>query len=68
MDKEFFEAVSFLQKERNISADALYEKIANALVIAAGHNYGTKEGIFCDINPEEYSVHLYMRKTVVPTE
>ena len=68
MDKEFFEAVNALQKERNISADAIYEKIANALVIAAGHNFGTKDGIFCDINPEEYEVRLYMRKTVVPTE
>ncbi len=68
MDKEFFEAVNMLQKERNISAEALYEKIANALVIAAGHNYGTKEGIYCDINPKEYEVRLYMRKTVVPEE
>lgn len=68
MDKEFFEAVNALQKERNISSDAIYNKIANALVIAAGHNYGTKDGIFCDINPNEQTVKLYMRKTVVPTE
>ena len=68
MNKEFFEAVEVLRKERNISAEAIYEKIANALVIAAGHNYGTKDGIFCDIYPEEARVYLYMRKTVVPTE
>ncbi len=68
MDKEFFDAVSALQKERNMSSNAIYDKIANALVIAAGHNYGTKEGIFCDIIPEEYFVRLYMKKTVVPTE
>lgn len=68
MDKEFFEAVKMLQKEKNISADAIYDKIANALVIAAGHSYGTKDSIFCEINPEEYSVHLYMKKTVVPSD
>ncbi len=68
MDKSFFEAVKLLQEEKKISAEAIYEKIANALVIAAGHSQGTKEGIFCDINPEEYSVRLYMRKTVVATE
>ncbi len=68
MDKEFFAAVEMLQKERNLSSDAIYEKIANALVIAAGHNFGTKDGIYCDIDPKEQTVHLYMRKTVVPTE
>ncbi|MCD7827005.1 MAG: transcription termination factor NusA [Clostridiales bacterium] len=68
MNKEFFDAVEVLQKEKNISADALYEKIANAFVIAAGHTYGTKEGIYCDINPEERTVYLYMKKTVIPDE
>ena len=33
MDREFFEAVSALQKERNISSNAIYDKIANAFVI-----------------------------------
>ncbi len=65
MDKEFFDAVEVLQKEKDISADALYEKIANALVIAAGHNYGTKDGIYCNIDPKERTVDLYMKKTVI---
>lgn len=68
MDKSFFEAVDLLQKEKNISAQAIYEKIANAFVIAASHTYGTKDSIFCEIKPEEYSVNLYMKKTVVPTD
>lgn len=68
MEKEFFDAVDALCKERNISSGAIYEKIANAFVIAAGHNYGTKEGIFCDIEPGNYSVRLYIQKTVVPTD
>ncbi len=68
MEKEFFDAVDALCKERNISADAIYEKIANAFVIAAGHSYGTKEGIYCTIDPNEHSVRLYMLKTVVSTE
>lgn len=68
MEKEFFEAVKALQEEKNISSDAIYEKIANALVIAAGHAYGAKDSIFCDIDPENYSVNLYMKKTVVPED
>ncbi len=67
MDKEFFEAVSALEKEKNIPKNAIYEKIANAFVIAAGHNYGSKDGIYCDIDPEAQTVNLCIRKTVVPS-
>ncbi|MBR5497617.1 MAG: transcription termination/antitermination protein NusA [Clostridia bacterium] len=68
MEKEFFDAVDALCVEKNISSDAMYEKIANAFVIAAGHNYGTKDGIFCTIEPAAHSIRLYMQKTVVPTD
>lgn len=68
MDKKFFAAVNVLQKEKKIPADALYEKIANAFVIAASRTRRTKDNIFCEIKPEEYSVNLYVRKTVVPTD
>lgn len=65
MNKEFFDAVNALTKEKNISAAHLYEKIANAIVVAARHNYDTKEGIYCDIDPVKQTVDLYMRKNVV---
>ena len=66
--KDFFKAVEALRIEKNVSSDAIYGKIANAFVKAAGHNFGTKEGIFCDILPEEELVRLYMVKTVVETD
>ncbi len=66
--KDFFKAVEALRIEKNVSSDAIYGKIANAFVKAAGHNFGTKEGIFCDIIPEEELVRLYMVKTVVETD
>ena len=65
MNKEFFDAVNALTKEKNISAAHLYEKIANAIVVAARHNFDTKEGIYCDIDPVKQTVDLYMRKNVV---
>lgn len=64
----FFRAVDLIQKEKNISSDAIYDKIAKAFVTAAGHSYGTKEGIFCDIDPQEQTVRLYMKKTVVESD
>ena len=60
INKEFFDAVNALTKEKNISAAHLYEKIANAIVVAARHNFDTKEGIYCDIDPVKQTVDLYM--------
>lgn len=64
----FFRAVDLIRKEKNISADAIYDKIAKAFVTAAGHSYGTKDSIFCDIDPVEQTVRLYMKKLVVESE
>ena len=65
MSKEFFEAVKMLEGEKGISADYLYEKIANAIVVAAKHNYGGKDIVFCDIDPEKEKIKVYVRKNVV---
>ena len=64
----FFRAVELIQKEKKLSSDAIYDKIAKAFVTAAGHTYGTKDGIFCNIDPVAQTVRLYMQKTVVETE
>ena len=65
MSKEFFEAVKMLEEEKGIDADYLYEKIAGAIIVAAKHNFGGKDIVFCDIDPEKEKIKVYVRKNVV---
>lgn len=65
MNKEFFEAVRLLVEEKDIPADYLYEKIAAAIVVAAKHNYGGKDIVHCDIDPEKEKIKVYVTKNVV---
>ncbi|NLL63438.1 MAG: transcription termination/antitermination protein NusA [Ruminococcaceae bacterium] len=61
----FFQAVELMAKEKDIPAEYLYEKIANALVVAVKRQYNGKDVVFCDIKPEEEILKLYIRKNVV---
>ncbi|MBQ6864933.1 MAG: transcription termination/antitermination protein NusA [Clostridia bacterium] len=65
MNKEFFEAIKLLEKEKGIPEALLLEKISNAIVVAARREFGAKEGIFCDLDPNTYEMHIYMHKNVV---
>ncbi len=42
MNKEFFEAVQMLEKEKGIPAEYLYEKIQNAIIVALRKDYNGK--------------------------
>lgn len=65
MSKEFFEAVKTLEAEKGISAEYLYERISNAIVVAAKHDYNGKDIVHCDIDPEKQKIKVYVRKNVV---
>ena len=65
MSKEFFEAVKMLESEKGISADYLYEKIAAAIVVAAKHDFGGKDIVHCDIDPDKQKIKVYVTKNVV---
>ncbi len=65
MNKEFFDAIRMLEKEKGIPADKLIEKVCNAIVVAARREFGVKEGIFCDFDPETAKMNIYMIKNVV---
>ncbi|MDR1630409.1 MAG: transcription termination factor NusA [Oscillospiraceae bacterium] len=65
MEKEFFEAVKLLEKERGIPAKLLYETISNAIIVAAKNDYGGKDAVVCEIDPENYTLRVYVRKNVV---
>ncbi len=65
MNKEFFEAVKALEKEKGIPAEYLYEKIQAAIIVAVKKDYGGKDVISCEIEPEKNEMHVYLHKTVV---
>lgn len=65
MNKEFFEAVKLLEAEKGIPADYLYEKIANAIIVAAKHDYNGKDIVHCDIDPDKQKIKVYITKNVV---
>ena len=64
-NKEFFEAVRLLEKERGIPAEYLMEKIKTAIVNAVKREYGAEENIGVIMNPETDEFSVSLRKTVV---
>lgn len=63
MNKEFFEAVQMLEKEKGIPAEYLYEKIQNAIIVALRKDYNGKDVVSCEIDPENYEMNVFVRKT-----
>lgn len=64
-NREFFEAVKMMEKEKGIPAEYLYEKIKNAIVVSVRKDYGGKDVVFCEVDPEKSELSVYLRKTVV---
>ena len=65
MNKEFFEAVKMIEAEKGISAEYLYQKIADAIIVAAKRNYNGKDIVHCEIDPEKQKIKVFIRKNVV---
>ena len=65
MNKEFFEAVALMEKEKGIPAEYLYEKISTAIITAVRKDYGGKDVIECEIKPEKNDFNVYYCRTVV---
>ena len=64
-NKEFFEAILMLEKEKGIPADFLLEKVCTAIVTSVRKDYGGADVVFCDCNPEKNELRVYLKKTVV---
>ena len=62
---ELLEALTILEKEKNISKDTLLEAIENSLITACKNHFGKSENIKVSINPETCEYHVYAEKTVV---
>ncbi|NLB37408.1 MAG: transcription termination/antitermination protein NusA [Clostridiales bacterium] len=65
MNSEFFDALRLLSKEKGIPMDVLCDGIQRAVVTAVKRDYGNKDIVFCEINPEEQEMKVYVRKNVV---
>lgn len=64
MNKEFFEALALLEKEKGIPTDFMLDRINKAIVTACKNNYGN-EDVLIDINPDRNKFEVYLRKEVV---
>ena len=65
MNKEFFEAVALMEKEKGIQADYLYEKISEAIFKAVRKDYNNKDVVACDIDPEAQTMRVYVHLNIV---
>ena len=65
MNKEFFEAVALMEKEKGIQADYLYDKISEAIVKAVRKDYNNKDVVACDIDPEAQTMRVYIHLNIV---
>lgn len=64
-NSEFFEAVKLLGKEKGISEELLFEGIQRAIVTAVKRDYNNKDIVFCEIDPAEKDMRVFVRKNVV---
>lgn len=65
MNKEFFEAVALMEKEKGIQADYLYDKISEAIIKAVRKDYNNKDVVACDIDPEAQTMRVYVHLNIV---
>ena len=64
-NSDFFDALDLLSKEKGVSKESLIEKIKAAIVHAVRRDYGGSDNIHVDIDPEEQTFKIYIRKEVV---
>lgn len=64
-NNELLEALNLLEKEKNISKEALLEAIENSLLIACKNHFGKADNITVTIDPETCEYHVLAAKTVV---
>ena len=65
MNDELLEALTLLEKEKNISKDTLLEAIEQSLIQACKNNFGKADNVKVSINPETCEFHVWAEKTVV---
>ncbi len=64
---EILDALTLLEKEKNISKEILIEAIENSLLIACKNHFGTTDNMSVTMDHETGEYHVYCGKTVVET-
>ncbi len=63
--RELLEALTILEKEKNISKKILLEAIENSLITACKNHFGKADNVKVEINPDTCEFHVFAEKTVV---
>lgn len=66
-NKEFFEALELMEKERGIPKEFIADKICDAIVVAARKDYGGNDIVSCTIDTEKQIFTVVARKEIVET-
>ncbi len=65
MSNELLEALTILEREKNIPKETLLDAIENSLITACKNHFGKSENIKVQIDPKTCEYHVYQEKTVV---
>ena len=65
MNKEFFESLELLEKEKGIPKEEMMEKVENALLAAFRKENNGNENVRIKLDPEKSDVRMYVQLTVV---
>ncbi len=68
MNKEFLAAMDDLEREKDISKEALLDAIEQALISAYKKNYANSQNVRVEIDRKTGDISVYMVKKVVPDE
>ena len=64
-NNELLEALTILEREKNISKSTLLEAIESSLLIACKNHFGKADNVTVSIDPETCEYHVLATKTVV---
>ncbi len=68
MNEELKLAMEVLEKEKNISADTLFDAIESALVIACKSNFGKTDNVKVEMDRDTFEYHVWAEKTIVASD
>jgi len=68
MNTELKEALTILERDRDISSKVILEGIAKSLVSAFDKQYKSSNNVHVDIDYDNFEFHIIAEKEVVPTE
>ena len=65
MNNELLEALTVLEKEKDISKETMLEAIENSLLTACKNHFGKADNVKVEINRETGDIKVYSYLTVV---